>query len=206
YLDELSPQARLVGAVNTIVNQNGRLIGHTTDGDGFLLALQNEYQAAPAGKRICLIGAGGSARSIAFSLAHHGAAEIVIANRTRYRAEILAHDVQEAYPSALLRAADFHIAAMPHLLSEMDWIINTTPIGMAPSVGDTPINDMSWVSDAHLVCDIIYTPNPTRFLREAGERGAVISSGAGMLAGQGVLAFQLFSGREVPFKVMRNEV
>jgi shikimate dehydrogenase len=206
YLDELSPEAAQIGSVNTIVYRDGRLVGHSTDGRGFILALERETTRSVSGKSVCLIGAGGSARSIAFALADAGISELWISNRTRFRADALKHDIQCHHPRLKITCVDERAADLDEILHARDIVINTTPIGMSPNIDAMPLSNLGWISDHHLICDIIYKPQPTRWLTEAQLRGASILGGAGMLAGQGILAFHLFTGLEVSYDVMRNEV
>ncbi len=206
YLHELSPEAERMGSVNTIVNRNGRLIGYSTDGQGLILSFEREAHLTPQGQSVFLIGAGGAARSIAFALAGAGVAELWISNRTRFRADVLKHDIEAAYPAVKVVAVDDRTVQMVHALARCRIVINTTPLGMAPNEDAKPIETTEWVTSDHWVCDIIYKPFPTRWLTEIQAKGARIFGGAGMLAGQGILAFHLFTGLEVAYDVMRREV
>ncbi len=205
-LDELDDSAHRSGSVNTIVRRGNRLIGYSTDGDGLLLSLKRELNRDVLGQSIFLIGAGGAARSIAFSVVAAGASSLWVSNRTRFRADALCHDIRQVFPNCQVHAMDEGSPKMDDALRHADIVINTTPIGMAPNVDAIPYSSIAWVTDKHLVCDIIYKPHPTRWLKEVAERGAQTVGGAGMLAGQGILAFHLFTGFEVPYDIMRNEV
>ncbi len=206
YLHELSPEAERMGSVNTIVNRNGRLIGHSTDGQGLILSLQREANLSPHGQSVFLIGAGGAARSVAFALAGAGVSELWISNRTRFRADALKHDIEADYPAVKVSTVDDRSVQMAQALQGCRIVINTTPLGMAPNEDARPIETTQWVTPDHWVCDIIYKPFPTRWLTEVQAKGAHILGGAGMLAGQGILAFHLFAGLEVAYDVMRREV
>jgi shikimate dehydrogenase len=198
YLDELSDAARRIGAVNTIVHEQGRLIGHNTDGIGYLAALREETGFVPAGKSVLLLGAGGAARAVATQLALDGAAQITIAARTVERAQ------------ELLPALDGLTAAQAVLLGDVvpadyDLVVNTTPLGMHPHVDELPI-DPELLRAGQLVSDLIYNPRETRFLREAAARGCRVSGGLGMFIHQGAEAFRLWTGQEAPTDVMRKTV
>lgn len=198
YLDELSDAARRIGAVNTIVHEQGRLIGHNTDGIGYLAALREETGFVPAGKSVLLLGAGGAARAVATQLALDGAAQITIAARTVERAQ------------ELLPALDGLTSSEAVLLSEVvpaeyDLVVNTTPLGMHPHVDELPI-DPELLRAGQLVSDLIYNPRETRFLREAAARGCRVSGGLGMFIHQGAEAFRLWTGQEAPTDVMRKTV
>ena len=206
YLDYIDPVAARMGSVNTIVNSNGQLSGYSTDGDGFILALDMELGCSVDGRSVFIIGAGGSARSIAFSLAENGVKEIIISNRTRYRADVLMHDLMVVYPSLSVRVVPDGSPAMFDGLRSSRIVVNTTPLGMSPNEDATPLTVMDWVTSDHVVCDIIYKPFPTQFLKDASQNGAQILGGSGMLAGQGILAFKRFTGYDVDYSVMRREV
>jgi shikimate dehydrogenase len=205
-LHELSPEAQRMGSVNTIVNHDGHLVGHSTDGAGFILSLEREAKISPQGQSVFLIGAGGSARSIAFALADAGISELWISNRTRYRADALTHDIKSVFPHITVATVDERSVQMSHALEESRIVINTSPLGMAPNEDARPLDVFDWVTHDHWVCDIIYKPYPTRWLMDVQARGANILGGAGMLAGQGILAFQLFTGLDVDYDIMRGEV
>lgn len=206
YLHELSADAKRMGSVNTIVNKNGRLVGHSTDGQGFILSLQREANITARGETVFLIGAGGAARSIAFALADAGAKHIWISNRTRFRADALKHDLEAEYRRLKVNAVDDRSIQMQQALAASRIVINTSPLGMPPNEDARPTDILDWVTPDHWVFDIIYKPFPTRWLADVRKRGANILGGAGMLAGQGILAFNLFTGLNVEYDVMRREV
>jgi len=204
FLDDLTPQAMQLQAVNTIVkNKDGRLMGHNTDGDGFLYALHHEGGVELIGKTVSIIGAGGAARAIALAVSATGIKAINILNRHRERAENIEQMLHKSRVSCDVRVAELLDL---DVLKKSDLVINTTPLGMQPNIEDSVVQDFNWVSDNHFCCDIIYKPQETKFLRMAKARGATVLGGAGMLAGQGVLAFQLFTEKEVPYTVMRSKI
>jgi shikimate dehydrogenase len=196
-LDELGGQSARVGAVNTIVNREGRLFGFNTDGPGFVAALRNESRFDPAGAAILLLGAGGAARGIAFALAEARAGTIDIANRDAARAQRLANDVRAV--------AGNGVAAIPPsvALSGYDAIVNCTSVGMhgGPDRAGTPA-DLATARVGALVVDIVYAPEDTPFLRAAADRGLKTLGGLPMLIYQGALAFELWTGLRAPVEVM----
>lgn len=196
-LDELGGQSARVGAVNTIVNREGRLFGFNTDGPGFVAALRNEARFDPAGASILLLGAGGAARGIAFALAEARAGRIDIANRDGARARRLAGEVQAAAVGEV-RAASPGVA-----LAGYDAIVNCTSVGMhgGPNPAGMPADPASAKSRA-LVVDIVYAPEETPLLRAAKARGLATLGGLPMLIYQGALAFELWTGLRVPVEVM----
>ena len=200
-LDEVDEWATAAGAVNTIVNHDGRLTGHNTDGPGFLRALQVETGYDPKGTRALILGAGGAARGILLALARGGVDSLVIANRTMERAETLAKLAvengvkSEAIPIAgnvLIKAA-----------ASADLIVNCTSVGMShgPDEQGTPLTAAQIPASA-IVNDVVYTPLETPLLREAAAAGATALGGLHMLVYQGVLSFQMWTGQEAPADVM----
>lgn len=204
FLDKLDPTAQKVGAVNTIVNENGVLTGYNTDGDGFCYALLHEANFSLEGKSVAVIGAGGSAKAIANAMLNQKIKSLFILNRNTDRARQLATLL--SFSSCPITVLDWEDSDISDVLSSCDLVVNTTPAGMAPDMETLPIRDVSWMHSGQLICDIIYTPSVTVFLKHAKTKGALTLNGAGMLAGQGVLAFEKFTGQTVPYAVMRREV
>lgn len=194
-LDELGGQSARVGAVNTIVNRDGRLFGFNTDGPGFVAALKNEAAFDPAGKSVLLLGAGGAARGIAFALAEERTGEIRIWNRTIERAQRLATDVATAGANvAATRTAD---------PTGYDCIVNCTSLGMAGTGTEAGTScDLATASHGALVVDIVYRPAETALLKAAKGFGLKTLGGLPMLIYQGALAFELWTGVRAPIEVM----
>ncbi len=199
YLDEIAGDARLIGAVNTVVAENGRLRGENTDGKGFLRSLKEQGSTRIAGSRVFLLGAGGAARSIAVELALAGAGHIVVANRTRTRGEDLVRTLNKATQCR----ADFLLwdrqLAIPE---DTDILINATSIGLFPDIEAVPDIDYRTIRPDLVVCDVIPNPPHTAFLKKAEARGAKTIDGLGMLVNQGVIGFKLWTGLEAPREVM----
>ncbi len=195
-LDDLGGQSARVGAVNTIVNRDGRLFGFNTDGPGFIDALRGEARFDPAGHTVALLGAGGTARGIAFALAEARAARIGIFNRTIERAKRLAADVAAVGTETLTLAEESALVGY-------DCVVNCTSLGMAggPGPGDLACG-MSSLRPRALVVDIVYIPEETPFLHAAQAAGHPTLGGLPMLVHQGARAFELWTGARAPVDVM----
>ena len=196
FIDELGGQSARVGAVNTVVNRQGRLFGFNTDGPGFVSSLRREAHFDPAGRSILLLGAGGAARGIAFALSEAGVRTIAIANRTPSRAERLAADV--ATNGAAARSV-----SMDEPLAHYDCVVNCTSIGMQGSSLESELPcDVASARPGTLIADIVYVPEETPLLREARTHGLRTLGGLAMLVYQGALAFELWTGVPAPTEVM----
>jgi shikimate dehydrogenase len=199
-LDKLDLLAEKMGAVNTIVNEDGVLAGYNTDAPGFLQALLARG-IAPEGKKIVILGAGGAAKGISFILAEAGA-RLVILNRTLFKAKQLVSQIAQSY-NKRLEAMALNDENLRRALDNADVLVNTTSIGMVPDVDRTPVPAELLKADV-VVFDIVYNPLETRLLREARMAGARTIDGLDMLVWQGVLAFHKFTGREAPFEIMKQ--
>ena len=203
-VDWLSPASQIIGACNTIVNDNGVLKGYITDGTGFVCNLK-ENGVEVEGKKIVCIGAGGAATAIEVECALEGAASISIFNRTLGKAVNNADKIAAAVPACDVKA--FRISdteALKEEIAKADILINGTSIGMAPNVDDTPIEDTSVFHEGLVVADAIYNPLETRLLREAKEAGCKIVTGDGMLMWQGAAAYKLWTGAEMPVEEFKK--
>ena len=201
YLDEVSPDAALMGAVNTVRRAGDRLIGENTDGKGFLRSLREDAGVDPAGKRVVVLGAGGAARAVTVELALAGAAHITVVNRTPGRGQELATLLNQKTPIK----ADFVPWEGTYALPvDTDVLVNATSIGLYPNVNDRPDLDYDAISPDMTVCDVIPNPPHTPFLKEAEARGARALDGLGMLVYQGAIAFHMWTGVEAPIDVMRR--
>jgi shikimate dehydrogenase len=203
YLDEVHPEARVVGAVNTVQIVDGKLIGHNTDGDGFMEPL-NEIGFRAEGARAVVLGAGGAARSVVYRLTSAGAS-VTIANRTRMRADRLAAEFQALSTNARVRSVDLDMTLRSELQAA-DLVVNTTSVGMYPDLAAIPLAPLEGIRAGQIVYDLVYRPQETRLLREARERGAEIINGVKMLVRQGAASFRIWTGIEPPVKVMEQAV
>lgn len=197
-LDELDPTAKLVGAVNTVKNVGGKLVGYNTDGEGALRALEQEIGKLE-GKRVLLLGAGGAARAIAFALARAGA-RLTIANRTPSRAEELVNSIRQALGVEAERVGLRRRELSPQV-NQAEVLINATSVGMRPNLGQTLVT-ANMMHPELVVNDIVYRPLWTRLLREAQRAGARVITGLGMLVHQAALAFEIWTGRKPPIRLM----
>src|SRR5574337_1345154 len=202
-VDTLTPEAAAVGAINTVISRGGRLLGANTDGPGFLRSLYEEADFLPRGKSAVILGAGGAARSVAFSLAEAGAAPIIIINRTAERAQSLAEFIDRTIGTAALGMGrdDSRISTS---LKDCALVVNTTSVGLHPA--DPPPIDPHLLQPGALVYDLIYRPRETALLREAKRRGCRVIGGLGMLLYQGALAFELWTGLKPSEAAMRHAV
>lgn len=200
YLDEIDEGARAIGAVNTIVNEDGRLIGHNTDGIGYVRSLKEEAGFAVAGKKVLILGAGGAARGVSYALAKEGAAAVYIANRTVSKAVELAEAVRP-----FTQADGIGYEAVPDLRDDIDLIVHNTSVGMHPNVDEVLI-DTSWFHEKLTVSETVYNPLVTRLLKEAAAKGAKTHGGLGMFIYQGAYAFEYWTGRAAPVAAMREAV
>lgn len=201
YLDQVADDARIMGAVNTVYLDHGRLIGANTDGKGFLRALKDDAQLTPAGKRFMLLGAGGAARAISVELALAGAAQIVIVNRSAARGQELVALLREHTGVDASYQPWSDGLAIP---GSVDVLVNATSIGLYPQVDEVPALDYDSIRRGLVVCDVIPNPPRTRFLQAAAARGALTLDGLGMLVYQGAIAFKLWTGSEAPVEVMKQ--
>jgi shikimate dehydrogenase len=202
YLDGLDPVAEKIGAVNTVVNRDGELRGYNTDAEGFLRALL-ERGVEPAGKNAVVLGAGGAARAIAYTLAERGAC-LTILNRLLELdwagdiAELLVHSFHRE-----TRVLELGPENLEKALDKADVLVNATSVGMSPESDGTPVL-ARLLRPGLLVFDIVYNPVRTRLLREAEAAGAGTIGGVDMLAWQGALAFEKWTGQPAPLELMRS--
>ncbi|MDD4311554.1 MAG: shikimate dehydrogenase [Eubacteriales bacterium] len=199
YLDELSESARLIGAVNTIVNNDGKLFGENTDGKGFMESLQ-QNGVDPKGKKIVILGAGGAARAVSVELSLAGAGSITIVNRPEDAA--LAKSLMELL-NKIMKSNSFvtwdHTYQVP---ADTDILVNATPIGLYPNVDEIPNIDLNTILPSMFVQDVIPNPAITPFLRAAEARGARWNTGTGMLINQAAINIELWTGLKPDKKVM----
>ncbi len=196
-LDDLHPSAREVGAVNTVKNEEGRLVGFNTDGEGAVNFLR-ERLGSLRGSRVVILGAGGAARALAFSLLREGV-ELTVLNRTPSRARRLVLELRRRGGKA--EWGGLGREEIRGALSGADLLINATPVGMDST--ETLVTSDLMHRDL-FVLDLVYHPPETALMREARRAGARAENGLGMLLHQAALAFTLFTGRKAPLEVMRR--
>jgi shikimate dehydrogenase len=201
YLDEIDDAAQAIGAVNTIIVEGDRLVGHNTDAGGFVNALR-DAGFEPAGQRALVLGAGGASRAVVYALARSGCV-VTIHNRTESRAGQLSRRMQDAVPHARVTwvPAGTRLGDLP--LADYDLLINTTSVGMWPQTEASPWPQTLPMPGHWTVYDLVYNPAETQLLAQASAAGAATIGGLGMLVHQGALAFKLWTGHSPPTEVMR---
>lgn len=201
-LDEIDEDARIIGAVNTVVNDEGHLTGYNTDAAGFIQALLDE-RFDPQGKTAVLLGAGGAARAVIWGLLKAGVRAVYIGVRNPEKAQPLVEDFRQ---HGTVEACHWESNTFARQLGKADLLINATPLGMTPHIDAMPPVDWKHVKKEALVYDIIYTPAETRLLREARENGHPILNGEGMLAGQGAAALEKWIGKKPDAMLMKAKL
>jgi len=203
FLDELDESARVLGAVNTIVNSNGVLKGYNTDVAGFINSLQSETGLAPKSRTAIVVGAGGAARAVVYGLAVSGyATRIIIANRTHGRAEALAEELSAVSAEAKISAVSLNSKEMEPLFKKTDLLVNATSLGMEGR-GRLKL-PLQALNKQAVVSDVVYTPMETELLKNAGALGLATHHGLGMLVCQGAMSFKIWTGRKAPVEVMKK--
>ena len=204
-LDGLSEEAQRVGAVNLVYREGDRLVGHNTDGIGFIRSLREEGRLDPRGLRALLLGAGGAARAVAAQLSKEGVFSLTIANRTLARGQALAARVGGLSPGLNVQAISLGSRELAQAAVEADLIVNSTSLGLAYSEGGDeglPLSPQH-IRPGQLVMDLVYNPLETPLLRLAKERGARTLGGLGMLVYQGAENFRIWTGSELPVGLVR---
>ncbi len=209
-LDEIRPDAALIGAVNTVYVSDGKLVGANTDGKGFLASLKLDAGIDPAGKTVAILGAGGAARAVAVELALAGSRHITIVNRNAEKGAALSAHLMSLRSGQTRVSPDFSSEAVVWdttftVPSGCDILVQCTSIGLAPDAS-MPDIDYGSIRPDMTVCDVVPNPPRTRFLEEAEKRGARVLDGLGMLVYQGAIAFTLWTGTEPAIEVMKDEM
>ena len=206
YLDKLSPAAELCGAVNTIVNENGVLTGHITDGIGFMQALKDN-NIDVIGKKMTIVGAGGAATAIEIQAALDGVSEIVIFNRKDEFWDRAVSTVEKINTRTSSHAVLYDLADLDKLKEEMDdsyLFVNATGVGMKPLEGQSVVPDKSYFRPELIVVDVPYSPLETKMRSMAKEVGCKTMNGLGMMLFQGSAAFELWTGEPMPIEHMKE--
>jgi len=201
YLDEITPDAQLMGAVNTVYRKDDRLIGTNTDGKGFLTSLTLDAKVDPHGKKVVILGAGGASRAISVELALAGANEITIVNRSQQRGEELANLLQT---KTSIKANYEPWTSTYSVPFDADILVNATSIGLFPNIDQKPKIQYDTILPSMTVCDVIPNPPNTQFLKEAQQRGSKTLDGLGMLVYQGAIGFKLWTGLDAPIEIMKK--
>jgi shikimate dehydrogenase len=197
-VDDCSPVAARLEAVNCVVNRDGMLFGTNTDGEGFVASLARGAGFSPAGRRCLVVGAGGAARAVVLALAEGGAADVAVLNRTVSRAEVAA-----ALAGGVGRVADLGDEAE---VAQADLVVNATPVGMADVAAGEWLVAPDLCHPGQVVADLIYDPRPTPWLAAAGRAGATVVDGLGMLVHQAAAQIALWTGMDAPVDAMWQAV
>lgn len=200
-LDELSPGAKAIGAVNTVIFKGGKLAGYNTDAEGFLISLKKDLNVNPKKRTIVVFGAGGAAKAIAHILAREKAASITFVDIFNQRAKELALKIGRDFPGCRTKAVPFLKSRIDEEVINSDMLINASPVGMKKD--DPYIVSPNALHKDIAVYDIVYNPSVTPLLREAKRRRIKSAGGIGMLLYQGAASFELFTGIKAPVAVMR---
>jgi shikimate dehydrogenase len=201
HLDEIAPDAAIIGAVNTVRRDGDRLIGENTDGKGFLRGVRTDAAVDPRSKRVVVLGAGGAARAIVTELALAGASDVLVLNRSLSRGEQMVADLvsKTQAPIRFEPWPDFYKVA-----DDTDILVNATSIGLYPDVDSMPPVDLRAAQPGMLVCDVVFNPPETRLIRAARQRGLPVLDGLSMLVYQGAIGFELWTGQKAPLAVMKD--
>jgi len=200
YLDEIDPAGKAIASANTILNKDGRLLGFNTDGVGALNALE-QNGVEPRGKKVLLLGAGGAAKAIAYTLSQE-ADELVILNRTPKPATELANLLKQKFHKKI-NADELSPSTIKDNLVDSDVLINATSVGMKPNANQTPVQP-EWLKPDLAVMDIVYDPIETKLAKDAKAAGAKVVSGVEMLIYQGAVSFEIWTACKAPVEVMRK--
>lgn len=205
YLDELDPLCAKMGASNTVVIKDGKLIGYNTDGIGFLISLQEETDVKIPETTFFCMGAGGAGRAICSVMAYHNAKKIYICDMNEAAAKELADDINTNFAPVAEVVPFTDGEAKIAKIKSADFLINATGLGMTGTADKTPYPKE--ILDPGQICfDATYNPSKTRFLIEAEEVGCKIMNGLGMSLHQGAAQIKLWSGKDAPVDVMREEL
>ena len=202
-LDEIAPEASMVGAVNTIVNEDGRLKGYNTDVSGVLRALQSELEFVPQDKNIFIVGAGGASRAVIVAMCTAGARNVAIVNRTYLRAQKLSEEFSPQFDGVGFSAAPLNDAdRVSELIVQADIVVNCSSAGMGDI--EPPCLPLDLLGESCVIYDLVYKPPVTPLVSDSRALGLKAESGLGMLLYQGVDAFEIWTGRDAPVEVMRE--
>jgi shikimate dehydrogenase len=206
YLDGVTKEAEIIGAVNTIYRDGDKLIGDNSDGKGFIISLMKETEFDPKGKKVLILGAGGASKAVTVKLADEGAAEIYLYDIDEKKAKELVEQVMKSAP----KNVKLHVVDKKNIekiAKESNLLVNCTPIGMKES--DIELLPEEVFNSNHVVYDLIYNPTRTKLLKSAEKKGAKVVNGLGMLIYQGAISFEKWTGKkpdtDIMFKTIKGE-
>ncbi|MBK7499156.1 MAG: shikimate dehydrogenase [Ignavibacteriales bacterium] len=198
YVNKLSEEAAVIGSVNTVVNELGKLIGYNTDVNGILDSLI-PHKSQISGNEVCVIGAGGSARAVIYTLIRNFKPQkIYLVNRTEQHAEALKQHFKSKMKFDGIVTKELQQPDLINVLSNCSLIVNSTPVGMYPTIDDSVLSTADVFVKDQIVFDLVYNPVKTKFLQLADSRNAVTINGLNMLVQQAAKSFNLWTGNEFP--------
>lgn len=196
-LDEIDPLAEKIGAVNTVLHEEGRLIGYNTDVSGLIRSIKEDGHFDMRGRVGMIVGAGGAARAAGIALLENEITELYLLNRSLEKAEKLASEWQEYYPLVDIFVDDIEVESYKEYIHTVDILIDTTPVGMEPKIDMAPVIKADFLHSKMLVVDLVYNPRKTSLLKAAESAGAECLGGMGMLLYQGIEAFKIWTGVDI---------
>ncbi len=202
HLDEFSPEAKIIGAVNTIDIRDGRLKGYNTDGAGFVRSIRDESGVDLSGLSVFVMGVGGAGRAVAVQCALDGARDILVCDCDESRSQSVHSLINSQIASQPARFVPFNRQGISDGVRQCDLFVDATPLGLKP--GEPMSIDPEWLSPSTFVYDLVYDPPETPLLRRAKERGCRTQNGIGMLLYQGCIAFEIWTGLPAPVEEMRK--
>ena len=203
FLDEISPEANITGAVNTVKNVDGKLIGYNTDVSGFLRAIKEDLGFHPKGLSATVVGAGGAARAVLTSLCMNEAYQVYVINRTLDKAKRLASEFKKGFKDTFIQAVSLDDKdEIKNILGKTNLLVNATSAGMK-GVDSVEI-PLEYLQKEAVIYDLVYDPRETNLIKTAKELGYKASGGLSMLLYQGVESFEIWTGKDAPIGVMKK--
>jgi shikimate dehydrogenase len=201
-LDELTGQAQKIGAVNTVKNEEGKLIGYNTDASGFYESLRHDLNFDPKGKITGVLGAGGAGKAVCAALLENGAKSVWLTDIDREKGQALAEYLNDLFEGECKFVDDYSLQGA---LDDANLLVNATPLGMHPQINGSPLPKGTKLHKKLAVYDVVYNPQETKFIKEAKAQGITQAiTGLGMLVRQGALAFSVFTGKPAPLEIMQE--
>jgi len=200
YINKLSEEASVIGSVNTVVNEQGKLIGYNTDVNGIVESL-SPYKTQISGNEVCVIGAGGSARAVIYTLIRNFKPQkIYLVNRTEQHAEALKQHFKSKMKFDGIVTKEIQQPDLINVLNNCSLVVNATTVGMYPTIDDSVLSTIDVFKEDQIVFDLVYNPVKTKYLQLAESKGAVIVNGLNMLVHQAAKSFTLWTGNEFPIE------
>lgn len=203
-LSDVEPSARCLGSVNTIKFSPGEMKGYSTDGQGFLSALKSAFDCSPEGLSVFLLGCGGAGRAVSLACAAAKAGKILLTDSEPARPGKLMADLKASYPQTAVEIVSGERSALNRTARSSELIVQATPVGMHP--GDMPLLDADAFSKKQMLYDLVYMFPETGLMKIARQQGAKTANGLDMLAFQGALSLEIWTGLKAPVDVMRKEL